>query len=147
MNDNTFCLSNMEENDQQHSGQGLPAPVCSLPIVEALNRLPEVTWDRWSGDGIENASVFGWIPRRDGRFDFVYVMIDKEGPWLVSTSSAQYSSEFSRRLLGGHPDASGHNPCKRVEHYFPDVNCVRLSAENDQGMATQPAPQTPEKHK
>lgn len=32
MNHNTLCLSNMEKNDQQHSGQGLPAPICS-PVV------------------------------------------------------------------------------------------------------------------
>lgn len=32
MNDNTTCLSNMEKNDQQHGGQGLPAPVCSAVV-------------------------------------------------------------------------------------------------------------------
>jgi len=109
------------------------ATACSLPVVETLNALPEVTWDRWNGDGIEHVCVFGWIPREDGRADFVYVMIDKDGPWLVSTSSARYSSEFSQRLLGGNPDRTGHNSCKRVEDHFQGVKCVRLEAENDQG--------------
>ena len=38
MNDNTPCLSNMEKNDQQHGGQGLPAPVCSAS-TERENRV------------------------------------------------------------------------------------------------------------
>lgn len=33
MNNNTLCLSNMEENERQHGGQGLPAPVCSPASV------------------------------------------------------------------------------------------------------------------
>lgn len=35
MNDKTSCLSDMEKNDQQHSGQDLPALVCS-PAVERI---------------------------------------------------------------------------------------------------------------
>ncbi len=99
----------------------------SLPVVETLNKLPEVTWDRFAGDGIDHLSVFGWIARDDGRHDYAMVMIDKEGPWLISTSSARHSADFSERLgMGG----GGHTGCRRVEDYFPGVRCVRLKEEN-----------------
>jgi len=94
---------------------------CSLPVVETLNKLPEVIWDRFAGDAIEHVSVFGWIPRFDGRYDFCMVMISEDGPWLISTSSAKYSAEFSARLG---MDSDGHTGCRRVEDHFPGVRCV-----------------------
>lgn len=69
-----------------------------LPVTETLNKLPEVTWDRFAGDGVENVSVFGWIERDDGRSDFAFVMIDKDG----------------------------HTGCRRVEDHFPGVKSVKL---------------------
>lgn len=95
----------------------------TLPVTETLNKLPEVVWDRFAGDGVDNVSVFGWIERDDGRSDFAFVMIDKDGPWLVSTSSAKYSAEFSARLGMG---SDGHTGCRRVEDHFEGVSCVRL---------------------
>lgn len=70
MNDNTPCLSNMEKNERQHSGQGLPAPVCwagsdleTLPILSI--RQP---W-AWAiinvGKDIENRT---WKTNYRGRF-------------------------------------------------------------------------------
>jgi hypothetical protein len=101
----------------------LDSESCFLPVVETLNKLPEVTWDRFAGDGVENVSVYGWLPRDDGRSDFVLVMIDKDGPWLISTSSAKHSADFSARLG---MDSDGHSGCRRVEDHFPGVRCVRL---------------------
>ena len=99
---------------------------CSLPVVEALNKLPEVTWDRFAGDG-GNVSVFGWIYREDKKADYILVMIDYQGPWLISTSSAKYSADFSARLG---MDSDGHTECRRVEDHFTGVRCVRLKEEN-----------------
>lgn len=100
---------------------------CSLPLADALQRLPEVTWDRFTHDD-EYASAFGWIARGDGKSDFVHVMIDKDGPWLVTTSSARYSADFSARL-----GMDGHGKCLRVEDHFPEVRCVRLKEESAGG--------------
>lgn len=114
--------------EEMNKPEALPPVASSLPIVETLNKLPEVTWDRFAGDAVDHVSVFGWIERDDGRSDFAMVMIDKEGPWLISTSSARYSAEFSTRLG---MDTDGHTGCRRVEDHFPGVRCVRLNPEAD----------------
>lgn len=94
----------------------------ALPVAATLNKLPEVMWDRFAGDGTDHVSVFGWIAREAGKFDYAMVMIAADGPWLVSTSSARYSAEFSRRLgMAG----AGHSDCRRVEDHFADVRCFR----------------------
>ncbi len=95
-----------------------------LPVAATLNLLPEVTWDRFSGDD-GNIGVFGWIYRQDGRADYVMVMIDNGGPWLFSTSSAKYSATFAARLG---MDGDGHTHCRRIEDHFPEVRCIRLNA-------------------
>lgn len=96
-------------------------------IEQTLNLLPEVHWDRWTGelDAELGIGVFGWVARQDGKSDFVYLRVDKDGAWMVGTSSAEHSAEFARRLkfdTGG----EGHKPCKRVEDYFPNVKAIRL---------------------
>lgn len=96
---------------------------CATPIriklkIEALlNLFPEVRWDRYSGQ-INRMAAFGWIDRKDGhgRSDFLSLII-VNGEWLsYTTSSAEYSKEFGRRLGLEH-----HNDCRRIEHDFPAV--------------------------
>lgn len=81
-----------------------------------------VTWDRWSG-ARDIAAAFGWIPRADGRFDFVRIETDGES-YGNSTSSAEHSVLISKLL---HGTASEHHGCRRVEDDFPGLpNVVRL---------------------
>jgi len=89
-------------------------------VEKTLNLFPEVKWDRWAGDmrSKQGIGVFGWLDRTDGKFDFVYIRIDKDGAWLVATSSANHSAEFSKRL-----GFTNHGDCKRVEGHF-SVNAV-----------------------
>jgi hypothetical protein len=93
-------------------------------VERTLNMLSEVKWDRWSGDlGSEmGIAVYGWIPRSDGRSDFVFLRFDNDGPYMFATSSAQYSAEYSRRL--GFDGSSGHQACKRIEDHFTNVKSV-----------------------
>lgn len=95
-----------------------------------LKLFPEVNWDRWNGDGETHVSVFGWLAREDGKFDFVLLMFDADGPWYFTTSSARYSAEFSGRLGWG-----GHSDCKRVEHFFPGVRAVHQNAQERKAAA------------
>ena len=47
-------------------------------VERVLNLLPEVTWDRWAGELEEHlvsVGVFGWVPRADGRSDFVFCVL------------------------------------------------------------------------
>lgn len=94
-------------------------------IESVLNLLPEVTWDRWIGDLNDylGIGVFGWIPRAHGKSDFCFLRIDKSGAWMVVTSSAKYSAEFSTRL-GFDTKGRGHGDCKRVEDYFNVIKAV-----------------------
>lgn len=94
-------------------------------IEEILNKLPEVTWDRWAGE-LNLMGVFGWLSRDDGRFDFVHLCIAEGKVFGFSTSSAKYSDEFAGRLGIG----DQHCPCKRVEDTFA-VQCVRLEYPGD----------------
>lgn len=95
-------------------------------VEEILNRMPEVTWDRWVGE-LENkqgVGVFGWIERDDGKRDFVMLRIDADGCWMILTSSAKYSADFALRVGFEGP----HGNCKRVEEHFHSVKSVKLSA-------------------
>lgn len=84
-------------------------------IARVCNRLPFVTWDRLINHG-EMSSIYGWIPRDDGRFDFVVIEFqfagDREPYWI--TSSARNSAAIAE-LLG---QGGSHNPCQRVEDVF-----------------------------
>lgn len=95
-------------------------------IIEAkLNLYPEVQWDRWNGELADElgVAVFGWIAREDGKSDFLFLRIDKDGIWMITTSSAKHSDDFVRRA----GFEGGHLPCKRVEASFKNVpNVTRL---------------------
>lgn len=75
-------------------------------LVEAMNLLVEVTWDRFvESDGY--TAVYGWIVRTDGDRDFVLLQQHGDGrPWMV-TSSAKHSKEFGARL-------NPHIDCRQV---------------------------------
>lgn len=88
-------------------------------VESILNLLPEVTWDRYSGEE-DSIDVFGWIKRDDGRSDFVVLGIKHGEAEYFETSSAKYSKEFATRLEFTHSD------CKRVEDNFPNVKSVKL---------------------
>lgn len=92
-------------------------------IALALNSLPFVTWDRMIeapvGEGDWEVVVYGWIPRDDGRSDYVQVTFcswsDDPG---FTTSSAKHSEEIAGLLYGPGGD---HFPCLRVEHELGDL--------------------------
>lgn len=79
-----------------------------------LQQFPEVTWDRFTGVSF-TTTVFGSIPRDDGRFDFIVLKILDGRLISFLTSSAHYSPIFSERLGFTHAD------CQRIEHHFPNV--------------------------
>lgn len=94
--------------------------------TKAMQALPEVAWDRWFGELSDplGIGVFGWVKRFDGKSDFVLLCVDTDGVSMLATSSAEYSAEFSRRLI---PHAK-HGDCKRVEDAFPNVRAIKLRA-------------------
>lgn len=96
-----------------------------IEVEAILNLLPEVTWDRWAGHVFDNVSVYGWLPREDGKSDYVLLMLDENGCWFFSTSSAEHSATFAERL-----GFKTHKACKRVEDYFEGFGCVRLNEES-----------------
>lgn len=82
-------------------------------IVETLNTLPFVRWDRLAGldEGAWlSLCVYGWIDREDGRSDFVVLTFDDRGLSFV-TSSAERHDEINTRLGFG----AGGDQCRRVE--------------------------------
>jgi hypothetical protein len=93
-------------------------PPQQISVEPYLALFPEVHWDRWTGDLDSSVSIYGWLPRPDGRADFVLVLIDQEGPFRYHTSSAAMSEEIGRRL-GFSPGQ--HNQCKRVADTWPSV--------------------------
>jgi len=78
---------------------------------------PEVAWDRTAGSG-KSRIAFGWLPRPDGRADFLVLEFTADGRVGMTTSSAELSLEFHRRLYG---TDKGHGPCQRIEHMFTDA--------------------------
>lgn len=91
-------------------------------IEKFLNRFPEVTWDRFACSG-DQCSFYGWIPRHDGKFDFLLLEFDEGKLYNWMTSSKRFSLKFYARI---HRRRTGHNPCQRVEHWFPKVKCIKL---------------------
>jgi hypothetical protein len=97
-------------------------------IAEWLNKLPMVTWDRFARAPVEDdelLSVYGWIPRDDGRSDFVLLEFptwsDRPG---FTTSSALLSAHMHELLFG---TSEGHADCERVEDWLGDrVRAVQL---------------------
>lgn len=83
-------------------------------LPDLMNALPEVTWDRCTGVGTPSGSVFGWIERPDGRHDFIVIGWLRGVSWFT-TSSAEHSREFARRLSG---TDEHHRDCERVELVF-----------------------------
>lgn len=94
-------------------------------IVERMNRLPQVRWDRCvlhDSSGV----TYGWIDRADGRSDFVQLdfqwgtttgLAGESVSWLavgLSTSSAEHSSAMNDMLELG----AGHKDCERIEDVF-----------------------------
>lgn len=105
----------------------IDAPEVRAAIAETLNRVPMVWWDRLTFDAnAPEATVYGWIPRGDGRWDFVLITfgLEAETPgveWFTwSTSSAKYSTTIYR-LLHPEADPAGHIECERVEETFGDL--------------------------
>lgn len=90
-------------------------------IEKILNEFPEVTWDRWAENApLSRMTVFGWIPRDDGKQDFVVLRIIFGELDSVLTSSAKFSAAFAARIGAKHTD------CNRVEHTFKNVKAVHL---------------------
>lgn len=90
-------------------------------IAEVMNALHEVSWDRCVAR--ESSLVaFGWIIRNDGGRDFAIIRQTDDELWFA-TSSAKYSSEFSRRLFGEDGD---HKGCDKVCDVFGDLVANRL---------------------
>lgn len=83
-------------------------------VLDTLNKLPEVVWDRFSGNIESTFTCFGWIEREDDRSDFID-MIFLDGEFVsFSTSSAEYSEDFAKRL------GVDHSPCQRMEDFYGD---------------------------
>lgn len=93
--------------------------------AQLLNRIPYVEWDRTVryDDGVEQATVYGWIRRGDGRADFVHVLFYQDGGALVSTSSVEHSLDIAEAL-----GVEGHTDCERVENVYGDLvaNAIHL---------------------
>jgi len=102
-------------------------------VEDTLSTLDFVDWDRFvvgeehpeHGDYI---NVYGWIPRNDGRADFVLVEFfpDTEDDLMgFTTSSDEWTEEIYRRMFGEEPEE--HNDCQRVEHTYEIPNAVTLN--------------------
>lgn len=96
-------------------------------ITDIMNKFPEVKWDRYTYSrdritGLDNFWTFGWIAREDGKFDFAILEFSLERRFeSISTSSAEYSEEFAKRL------GQGHNKCRRVEDLSLEVKSAKLN--------------------
>lgn len=91
-------------------------------VAGVLKLFPEVEWDRWGGmlslkDNFDSG-FFGWIARRDGKRDFIFLRIEKHGAYMMLTSSAKYSLEFAVRLK------LTHNTCQKISDTFTTVKTV-----------------------
>ncbi len=90
-------------------------------LERAMNALPFVTWDRYSG-GDEWVGIYGWINReKDNYKDFIVLSINKQGDLYYDTSSSKHSLEISE-LLGF--DTDSHVDCIRVEDTFKVDNAI-----------------------
>lgn len=89
--------------------------------AETMNSLPFVKWDRFVEIPDGDVDVYGWIPRDDGRADFVHLTFPtpiEPGYVGYTTSSAKFSAEIARILFGSD---EGHVDCERVDGYFGDL--------------------------
>lgn len=92
-------------------------------VAEILNRFPEVAWDRTAGEDDERA-VYGWLPRPDGRADFLLLWFwEDAGKLQVShaTSSTELSPIVGGRLYGKAADDYPHHECEPVRQVFGDL--------------------------
>lgn len=108
-------------------------------VAHYANRLPFVRWDRFTSHVEENdqrrvtVTIYGWIPRDDGRSDFMllawFYLDEQQTPWSV-TSSAEHSEEISRLLYHDKDwwKPEDHLDCQRVEDTFDGMinRIVRL---------------------
>lgn len=106
------------------------AVACRTEIIGTLNRMPYVRWDRLINNG--NISVYGWIPRPDGKHDFVLVEWFGLGKWTFTTSSAHFDQRVAE-ALGIEPD--NRFPCQRVADVFGDeVEWTTGATQEDRGQ-------------
>lgn len=96
-------------------------------VQKYLRRFPYVSWDRFvyykTGSGKRAVSIYGWIKRPDTHEDFLIFDIKEDGSMSYQTSSKAWSLKIYKKLNG---DGYGHQNCKRVEHFFPVRNAIRL---------------------
>ncbi len=94
-----------------------------IEIQKILNLFPQVKWDRYTEDRNE-MEFYGWIPRSDGKFDFLDIFFVNGEPEWYATSSAKLSKTFHKKLKIKWP----HLVCKRIETLFPngEVNAIKL---------------------
>ena len=110
-------------------------------VADYANRIPEAQWDRYVAYTIETdgqpqtgVTAFGWIPRDDGRSDFVVLTwewMEQQSFPRCTTSSAELSEAFADRLYAGeewYVQGETHVDCRRMEHGFGDriPNVIRL---------------------
>lgn len=95
-------------------------------ISDTLAKLDFVRWDRYVEAHL-GVMFYGWIPRDDGKNDFVIVVFEKEQYWYV-TSSKKYTKEICRLIIGDPTDK--HDDCKRVEDlpWSNKLTCIKLGA-------------------
>lgn len=115
-------------------------PSVRQDVALVLNRLPLVRWDRMIFDvDASNLAVYGWIPRSDGRQDFVLIHFfvwgafgsPAQAEWRqFFTSSAKYSDEI-HRLLSGSEAALDHTPCERVGSVLGELVPKAIRLETD----------------
>ena len=97
-------------------------------VVDDLRALDFVHWDRFA-EAKDSLTIYGGIPREDGRADFAVLLVNERGVGYI-TSSAERTGEIGKRLSGGRK-STGHQRCKRLEHYVPaDLpNVIRKAAQ------------------
>jgi hypothetical protein len=89
-------------------------------IREDLAALDFVLWDRFAA-APDHVVFYGWIPRQDGRADFVLLRAYHHGT-EYTTSSARWSDRIGDILAGVDPAyRDSHGQCLRVEDHFPDL--------------------------
>lgn len=97
-------------------------------IVEYMNKLPFVRWDRFvfnnEKDMKGGVTVYGWIKREDEHADYVELWITSKS-FEFMTSSAEYSDQIYKIFNEGKSD--GHQKCKRVEDFFDVYNSIKLT--------------------
>lgn len=115
---------------------GARSRACRAEVPTMLNEMPFVKWDRLINNG--NISVYGWIPRPDGKFDFVLVEWMDPGKWTFATSSAEFDARIADVLGIG---SDNRFPCQRVADVFPGVGWT-TSQTHDVGEAEVSNPST-----